>query len=116
VTSPERPAGPNPKRVAAGRRNVRFWRLTDEGRSRLQAAAFRNQPWQHSTGPRTPQGKARSAANGKACQKGPQSVRELRDELAVYRDLASLTSACRQVLARLNSRPEDRECDDPPRL
>lgn len=56
----------NPKRVAAGRAN-RALRgpvglLT---RERLSRAAIRNQPWLHSTGPRTQAGKKKSAQNGR---------------------------------------------------
>jgi hypothetical protein len=56
--------------------------LSPEGRERVRAAALAHQPWRFSTGPRTPAGKARAAANGKARQKGDLSVRELRAELA----------------------------------
>ena len=37
--------------------------LTAKGRARLRRAALRNKPWRFSTGPRTPEGKARSRAN-----------------------------------------------------
>jgi hypothetical protein len=40
--------------------------LTPQGRRRLQEAALANRPWEHSMGPRTAEGKARSAANGLA--------------------------------------------------
>jgi hypothetical protein len=40
--------------------------LTTKGRRRLQEAALANRPWEHSMGPRTAEGKARSAANGLA--------------------------------------------------
>src|SRR5947209_2080062 len=74
---------PNPRRVAAGKRNWALRKgLTEEGRRRLQEAALRNQPWKHSTGPRTPEGKARSAQNAKKRQLGPRSVREIKRDLA----------------------------------
>ena len=41
-------------------------------------AALDHRPWDHSTGPRTPEGKQRSALNGKNRQIGVLSVRELR--------------------------------------
>ena len=67
-----RSASPNPRRVEAGRRNRKKWKgFTPEGLERLRQAALTNRPWEHSTGPRTPEGKARVAANGKARQKGP---------------------------------------------
>jgi hypothetical protein len=56
--------------------------LSPEGRERVRAAALAHQPWRYSTGPRTAAGKAKSAANGKTCQKGEPSVRGLRAELA----------------------------------
>jgi hypothetical protein len=59
--------------------------LTDEGREALRQAALANEPWMHSTGPRTAQGKAASSANGKKRQRGPQSIRELRKELSDVR-------------------------------
>jgi hypothetical protein len=61
--------------------------LTPEGRERLRQAALRNQPWRFSTGPRTPEGKAQMVLNGKRCQLGPRSVREVRAELAGLRAL-----------------------------
>ncbi len=76
------PGGPNPKRVAAGRRNRRLRRgLTPEGRERLRLSAIKHRPWRYSTGPKTPQGKARSAENGRVRQKGAVSKRELGKEL-----------------------------------
>ena len=75
---------PNPKRVAAGRRNrQRRGELTPSGRERLRKAALGNQPWRQATGPRTDAGKARAAANGKRRQLGGLSVRELRDCLSI---------------------------------
>jgi len=77
---------PNPRRVAAGRRNrQKRGPLTPQGRERLRQAALENKPWLRATGPRTPEGKARSAANGRKTQKGNESVREVRTELADVR-------------------------------
>ena len=86
---------PNPKRVAAGRRNrLKRKGLTEAGRQRLREAALRNQPWQYLTGPRTAAGKAQAAANGKLRQIGELSVREVQWELtgldAVLEDLAAV--------------------------
>ena len=95
---PSRPPVPNPKRVAAGKRNRALWRgLTDAGRERLRQSAMRNQPWRFSTGPRTEAGKAKVARNGKVRQLGPLSVRELRAELGRLRDLAGEMAAARHV-------------------
>ena len=52
------------RKILANRQN---WRLrgplTEAGRKQLREAAFRNQPWANSTGPRTAQGKDRSRMN-----------------------------------------------------
>lgn len=37
--------------------------LSEEGRERLREAAQRHRPWEHATGPNTPEGKARSSRN-----------------------------------------------------
>jgi hypothetical protein len=72
-------ASPNPRRVAAGKKNCkRRVGLTPEGRQQLRQIALVNKPWLHSTGPRTVNGKRISARNGKARQKGALSIRELR--------------------------------------
>jgi hypothetical protein len=94
------PPGPNPRRVTAGKGNrTRRQGLTPEGREKLRQAALRNQPWRHSSGPRTAEGKAKAAKNGTARQVGPVSVRQLRAELAGLRDLARRMSECRQHAA-----------------
>ncbi len=41
----------------------RAYKLSPEGLANLRAAAHRNRPWEHSTGPRTVQGKRRSSQN-----------------------------------------------------
>jgi hypothetical protein len=88
-------SAPNPKRVAAGRLNrTKRKGLTPEGRERLRRAAQANKPWQHATGPRTAEGKAKAAANGKQRQFGLLSVRELKADLrklrAVLKDMAEV--------------------------
>ena len=89
------PPSPNPRRVAAGKRNrLRRNALCDEACERLRLAALANRPWQYSTGPKSQAGKVRSAANGKTRQKGPVSVRELRAELA---DVRSLVKSMRDL-------------------
>ena len=90
------PPSPSPKRVAAGKRNrAKRGPLTDEGREALRQAALANRPWDSSTGPRTPEGKARAARNCKALQTGVWSVRELRAELAGVADLLEDMRRCR---------------------
>jgi len=68
--------------------------LTPAGREKLRQTALANRPWEKSTGPRSAEGKAKVALNGKKNQKGSLSVRELRAELAgtvaLCADMASL--------------------------
>ena len=92
--SPEQAHIPNPRRVAAGKRN-RLLRqgLTPEGRERLRQTALRHQPWRFTTGPKTAAGKARSAQNGKHRQRGPLSLR------AVRRAVADVTALVREMRA-----------------
>ena len=91
---------PNPRRVEAGRRNQQKWKgLTDAGRVRLRVAALKHQPWLHSTGPRTPEGKAKVAMNGRSRQLDAVSRREVHRELAPFDDvLARLAEIRQQVL------------------
>ena len=73
-------AGKNPRRVAAGRINqTKSKGLTPAGLERLRQAALANRPWELSTGPRTPEGKARSAANHhkRAPAKSSDATREV---------------------------------------
>ena len=99
-------SAPNPRRVAAGRRNVlKRTGLTDTGRTRLRAAALAQQPWRFSTGPRTPEGKARAAENGRVRQKSERSIRQLKAELGQYRALASMMAASRRRLDEIKRSP-----------
>jgi hypothetical protein len=87
-------AGPG---VAAGKLNGskrRAW--THEDIDRLRRQCLERQPWQHATGPRTADGKQRSASNGNLRRRSPESVRSLRVraqeiqtlelEMALFRD------------------------------
>lgn len=72
----------NPKRVEAGRKNrMKRGPLSLESRNRIRVAINKNKPWQRSTGPQTPAGKAKVARNGKTRQIGPRSIREIRADL-----------------------------------
>ena len=85
----------NPRRVQAGRENrMKRGLLSLESRQRLRVAAFRNQPWQRSTGPRTPAGKTKVARNGKVRQIGPRSIREIR---AYLREIMGLIEEAREI-------------------
>ena len=55
---------PSQKLIEACRRNwAKRGPITAAGRKRLRRSALRNRPWRYSTGPRTPEGKARSREN-----------------------------------------------------
>ena len=89
------PPCPNPRRVAAGRANHQKRRgLTAEGRERLRQAAFANRPWEKATGPRTAEGRARSAANARRRPGG-----ELPRLLAGAGRLAREMAAARRLLS-----------------
>ena len=91
---------PNPRRVAAGRRNrAKRGPLSAAGRERLREAALRNKPWKHSTGPKTRAGRAQSARNGKQRQRGPRSLREVRAALAEIRELIRHMRQARALVA-----------------
>jgi hypothetical protein len=99
TVQPPRP--PNPKRVAAGKRNRALRKaLTPAGLQRLREHALKHKPWRFSTGPTTAAGKARMAANGKKRQIGPRSVREIRADLADLRDLMDQMRASAQMASK----------------
>ena len=74
--------------------------LSPEGRERLRQAALAGRPWLHARGPTTPQGKARSAENGRGRQVGESSVRELRRQVAAVGGLAADMAALRRLAQR----------------
>jgi hypothetical protein len=85
----------NPKRIAAGKKNwLKRKGFTAQGLERLREAALRNKPWRKSSGPRTAEGKAKSAANGRVRQTGPRSIRQLRADVA---ELDSLVGQMRET-------------------
>ena len=79
-----------------GGRSPKNW--SPEGLERLRASAMATRPWELTRGPTTAEGKARSARNGRARQKGVKSVRELRAELAEVFTLISHMAAARRSL------------------
>jgi hypothetical protein len=64
---------------------------------RLRKAALRNKPWLHSTGPKTPEGKARSSQNGRYLQTDAMSRRGLQNELCEIHVLLAGLAATRQA-------------------
>jgi hypothetical protein len=87
------------RRIAAGRLNrLKRGPLSAEGIERLRQAAFRTQPWRHSTGPRSFEGKAQCVVNGKRRQLGPLSVREVRAEAVQIRAMIAVMRDARRRL------------------
>ena len=85
---------------------------TPDGLARLRAAALANQPWRFSTGPRTPEGKAKVAENGRKHRKGPISVRERRRQVAAIRRSLEVLAELRRQLGAFDGNPDD--SPDPP--
>ena len=74
--------------------------ISPEGRERLREAAQRNRPWVHSTGPKTPEGKAMSSRNAVTHGMSVQ-LRLLADERRdIQRWLAALDLDDAQALFR----------------
>jgi hypothetical protein len=72
--------------------------ISPERLERLRAAALARRPWERSTGPRTPEGKRRSARNSSLGRVGP-SVSRLRAELADVFNLIARMTATRRSLS-----------------
>jgi hypothetical protein len=72
--------------------------LTAEGRAKLRQSALAAQPWQYATGPRTLEGKARAAQNGKFRQTAEVSTRAMARELAELNRLMRDMAATRRLL------------------
>lgn len=68
--------------------------LTPKGRERLRQAALRNKPWRLSTGPRTPEGKARSRANALGSGRRARTIQPYAslNRLSAHKDLDELMS------------------------
>jgi hypothetical protein len=78
------------------RRNATW--LTAAGREKLRQAALTQKPWLHSTGPRTPEGKAKVGLNAKKRTAGVISAKQMRRELQTIYQSATGLVACRQML------------------
>ena len=94
----------NPRRVAAGRRNrKKRGPLSQAGRQQLREAALRHRPWERSTGPTSPEGKAKAAANGRRRQRGSKSLRQIRKEVATDARLLGELAKIREDIEQLVS-------------
>jgi hypothetical protein len=68
--------------------------LTAAGSKKLRDAALAFKPWRFATGPTSPEGKARSAENGRCRQVSARSRRQLQADVAdVYVFLAQMATA-----------------------
>lgn len=69
----------------------RSYRLTPEGLASLRSSALRLRPWERSTGPRTPSGKAVTRQNAlKHGQRSAEEVRRRREVSDTFRLLGEL--------------------------
>ena len=98
---------PNPRRVIAGIANFRKRRgLTPEGRLKLQEAARFHQPWVDSTGPRSAEGKANVALNGRKTKRGYTGVRAMRREISsVNAMICQMQGTRAEVISALSKLP-----------
>jgi hypothetical protein len=77
---------------------------TARDREMLRQLALMGRPWEHSTGPRTVEGKARVAENGRKRQKGDESVRQIRRNIAQVKSMIRAIASLDEVLGpRLKS-------------
>ena len=98
---------PNPRRVLAGKLNFLKRRgLTPEGRLKLQDAIQFHEPWLDSTGPRSVEGKAKVALNGRKTKRGYTGVREMQREIsAVMAMICEMQVARAEVISALSKLP-----------
>jgi hypothetical protein len=68
---------PDHGRVAGGVRQLERKSILPEDRQRMRESALKHRPRQYATGPRTPEGKAKVAENGRYAQKNAVSRRTL---------------------------------------
>lgn len=91
--------------MAAGRRNQRKrGSLSPAGRERLRQSTLAHRPWERSTGPTSPAGKARSALNGYSQGKGSSCDQNCLAELVgVQRLINQMTKSRRQATRQSGS-------------
>jgi len=70
---------------------------------------LKNRPWLHTTGPRTPEGKAKVAENGRYAQKNAVSRRQREKEVADVHTLLSEMAVVRRLACPYTGEPAERE-------
>ena len=84
------------RQIQANRANRQRWvGHTPEGLRRLRETAMRNQPWLCSTGPRSPEGKARASLN--ALKHGGRSAAAVAARTALAQILREIKAASESV-------------------
>ena len=82
----------NPRRVAAGRRNAAMrlpW--TAEQKAAARGRIYKTKPWQHATGPRTAEGKAKASRNAVKTDAASKECREAKLATADINDLIRMS-------------------------
>ena len=64
----------------------------------MRASTLKHRPWEHSTGPKTAEGRRQSALNGKRRQQGPLSVREARRQVAALEEAFNGSEEARKMV------------------
>lgn len=85
-----------------GVRQLKRRKLSPETLQRWRESALRNKPWEHATGPKTPEGKARVAQNGRYAQEGDLSQREIAARVAEFDALATSLAEMRRRIGDLS--------------
>ena len=90
-------------RVVTGRvQQLKPKYFSPEVRQQRRALAMKNRPWQYAIGPRTAEGKARVAENGRYAQKGTLSRRQIAACLSEFDALACGLAELRRCITGLS--------------
>ena len=96
---------PNHGRGAGGLHQLKPTLFSPEDRQRRREVALKYRPWQYATGPRTPEGKARVAENGRYAQKDVVSRRQREKAVADAHTLLAQMAAVRRLACPEPSEP-----------